>query len=633
MILFLKPYFEVKPWAGKELKNIYDCPDKTGEAWIVSGYKNKSSIVTNGVYKGQTLRHLWQNNPELFGEYPDKEFPLLIKLISSSEKLSVQVHPNDNYAIKKHNQLGKFECWYILPETKAKKVTLGINVKNAIELKDIIDKGILEEFLIEKTINPHDLVIVEPGRVHAIHEDSFVLEVQEASDLTYRIYDYNRLPKRKLHINDSLNVIDYNNDKNFIHSFTKKDDFNNNHFNFKKIFVKKREQYKNIGFQIFYVINGSGMVNEHTISKGDTFITTVGIKNLNFVGDLEIISVIPKPKEKERMKMRKTALITGIVSQDGYYLTELLLKKGYEVHGLVQSQSSLYNSSINVFADNEFFYSHIGDLTDTSNINRILENVKPDEIYHLASQSHIDLSFELPEYTAQVNALGTLRLLDAIKNSEIRTKLFNMSTCYLFSGDSYPQNENTNFDPSSPYAISKLYAYYAVKSYRENYNIFAVNGICYNQISPFSDRGSIAAKVIDTVKKIKEGKKTILLLGNLDAKREWGYAKDYAYAMWSLLQQKQPKDYIVSTGKAYTVREFTTMAYKHIGINIVWNGNGLEEVGIDEKTKEILVKVDSKFIRPNDAKVLVGDSSKLLEDTNFEFKYDLDDLINLMLEN
>ena len=219
MILFLKPYFEIKPWAGNELNKIYDCPEGTGEAWIVSGYKNKSSIVSNGKYKGETLRHLWIKHPELFGDYPDKEFPLLLKLISAKENLSVQVHPNDDYALKKHNSLGKFECWYVLPETKADSVTLGVNVKNSVELKNVIDKGLIENFLINKEIEADDLVIVEPGRVHAIHGDTFVLETQESSDITYRLYDFNRLPKRELHIEDSLNVIDYNNDKNLIHRF------------------------------------------------------------------------------------------------------------------------------------------------------------------------------------------------------------------------------------------------------------------------------------------------------------------------------------------------------------------------------------------------------------------------------
>lgn len=415
MILFLKPYFEIKPWAGEELNKIYDCPDKTGEAWIVSGYKNKSSIITNGKFKGEILRHLWRKHPELFGDYPDKEFPLLLKLISSKDDLSVQVHPNDDYALKKHNSLGKFECWYVLPETTAKTVTLGVNAKNSVELKNIVDKNIIEEFLINKEIHPDDLVIVEPGRVHAIHGDTFVLETQESSDITYRLYDYNREPRRELHIEDSLNVIDYNNEKNLIHHFKDEDTFKNSHFNLYKLNVNGEVKYENKGFEIFYVVSGEGTINSTKIKKGDTFILTAEHSKIEFNGNLEIVAVIPKPKEKERMKMRKVAFITGIISQDGYYLAKLLLEQNYEVHGLIQSMNKYYSSYIYEFDSSENFFVHVGDMTDTSNINRLLENVKPDEIYHFASQSHVDLSFDIPEYTAQVNALGTLRLLDAIR--------------------------------------------------------------------------------------------------------------------------------------------------------------------------------------------------------------------------
>lgn len=632
MILFLKPHFEVKPWAGYELNKIYDCPDNTGEAWIVSGYKNKSSIITNGKYKGETLRHLWQKHPELFGNYPDKEFPLLLKLISSKDNLSVQVHPNDDYALKKHNSLGKFECWYVLPETKAKSVTLGVNVNNSVELQNVIKEGLIEKFLINKEIKSDDLVIVEPGRIHAIHGDTFVLETQESSDITYRLYDYNRLPKRKLHIEDCLNVIDYNNDKNLIHNFKDEDTFKNSHFNLYKLYVKETTKYENKGFEIFYVVSGSGTINNTNIKKGDTFILTAEHSNITFKGNLEIIAVIPKPKEKERMKMRKVALITGIIGQDGYYLTELLLNKNYEVHGIVQSYKHMYASELSKYSSNPNFFIHIGDMTDTSNINRLLENIKPDEIYHLACQSHIEDSFEIPEYTAQVNALGTLRLLDAIKNSEIRTKLFNLSTCYLFSGDEYPQNEQTRFDPKSPYAISKLFAYYSVVNYRDNYNIFAVNGICYNQTSPLKNSSMVSNKITNTVARIKKGEDIILSLGNLDAKREWGHAKDYASAMWLSLQTDTASDYVIATGVAYTVREFVTKTFSKIGIEIEWKNSGLDEIGIDKKTGRKLVEVDPKLLRPYDSKVLYGDATKFIKKTGFRFEYSFDRLLDSLLE-
>ena len=632
MILFLKPYFELKPWAGTELNKIYDCKEGTGEAWIVSGYKNKSSTILNGKYKGETLRHLWRKHPELFGDYPDKEFPLLLKLISAKENLSVQVHPNDDYAIKKNNSLGKFECWYILGETKAKTVTLGVNVKNSIELKSVINQNLLEDFLLNKEIEPDDLVIVEPGRVHAIHGNTFLLETQESSDITYRLYDYNRLPRRELHIEDSLNVINYNNDKKLIHRFKDEDTFKNSHFNLYKLYVSGKKEYQNKGFEIFYVVNGCGTIDNYTLKKGDTFILTAEHSSIVFKGDLEIIAVIPKPKEKDRLKMRKVALITGIIGQDGYYLTKLLLEKNYEVHGMVQSLNQFYSSYMTEFENNENFFIHIGDMTDTSNINRLLENIKPDEIYHFASQSHVDLSFDIPEYTAQVNALGTLRLLDAIKNSEIRTKLFNLSTPYLFSGKIYPQSLDTPFEPITPYAISKQYAHSMVKSYRENYSLYAVNGICYNHTSPHRMSSYVSKKIVDAAKRIKNGEDYVLELGNLSPIREWGNTNDYAYAMWLSLQQDKPTDYIISTGVGYSVREIVEIVYSKIGFKITWSGNGIEEVGVDQNGI-VRIKVSTKFIRPYDPDVLVGDATKFNELTGYVLKSDINALIDEMLED
>lgn len=632
MILFLSPYFESKPWAGNVLQKMFDCQNDAGEAWIVSGYKNKSSIIKNGRYKGQSLRHVWINHPELFGNYPDKEFPLLIKLISSKDNLSVQVHPNDDYALKTKNSLGKFECWYILPETTAKSITLGINVKSSSELKDVIKNNMVEEFLVNKEIKPDDLIVVEPGTVHAIHGDTFLLEVQESSDITYRLYDYNRIPKRELHIDDCLNVIDYNDQKNRIFNFRAEDTFKNSHFNMYKLLVKGNEKYENKGFEIFYIINGSGKVNKTEIKKGDSFILTANSQKIEFEGNLEIMAVIPKPKSKERLKMRKVALVTGVTNQDGYYLTKLLLQKNYEVHGIIQSYSQLSSYYLTEFLDNDNYFTHIGDLTDASNLNRIVEFVKADEIYHLASQSHVDTSFDMPEYTTEVNSLGTLRLLDAIKNSEIRTKMFSLSSPYMFSGETYPQNENTIIDPKSPYAVSKVYSYQIGKCYRENYNLFVTNGICYNHESPLREKSFVAMKIISYAKRIKNGEKVVLELGNLNAIREWGHTSDYAYAMWLSLQQEKPNDYVIATGEAYTVRDFVSLVYKKIGITLKWCGEGLDEVGIDTLTNDVLVKVNLKYIRPNDAKVLVGDSTKFTQDTNFSFKYDIDKLIDSLME-
>ncbi len=637
MILFLKPYFNQKPWAGKELNSIYDCPENTGEAWIVSGYLNKSSIITNGKYKGQTLRWLWINHPELFGDFKDKEFPVLIKLISSSEDLSVQVHPNDDYAIKKHNQLGKYECWYILDETKASDIVLGINAKNALDVLQMLENKTIEEHLIKQAIRPNDLIIVKPGTVHAIKANTFLLEVQESSDITYRLYDYDRLPKRELHIEDSLNVINYNDLRNNIYHFDTEDTLKNEHFNLYKLKVNGDTTYINKGFEIFYVLDGQGQINKTKIKKGDTFILTNEKETFNVSGNLDLIAIIPKPKKRGRLNLRKVALITGIVSQDGYYLTNLLLDKGYEIHGIIQSKNQIYNDLLKEFTNDENIYNkylflHIGDLTDTSNLSRLLESIKPDEIYHLAGQNHVDLSFEIPEYTADVNALGTLRLLDVIKRSEYRTKMFNLSTCQLFDGEIYPQTEDTNFNPSSPYAVSKLYAHQIAKCYRDSYKLYIVNGICYNHESPYRDITFLSKKVCEYIKSLKSGYNKPLKLGNLYSKREWGHAKDYALAMWKSLQIYEPDDFIISTDKSYTVKEFVTLAFKKVRINISWRGDFIDEKAIGDDGN-IYVIVDPTLLRPNDAKVLVGNSTKFRNISSWKPQYNLDKLLDEMLED
>lgn len=635
MILFLKPYFEVKPWAGEELNKIYDCPNNTGEAWICSGYLNKSSVITNGKYRGQTLRHVYLKHPELFDNFDDKEFPLLIKLISSSEDLSVQVHPNDDYALKKHNSLGKFECWYILPETKSKDIVLGINCNNAIELENIIKSNNIENYLIKQEIKSDDLIIVEPGTVHAVKANTFLLEVQEPSDITYRLYDYNREPRRELHIEDSLNVINYNNLNNKVHDFKCEDTLKNDHFNLYKLIVNNKTIYQNKGFEIFYILNGKGTINNTAIKKGDCFILTSDKDDFVIEGNLELIAVIPKKKDKERLRMRKVALITGIVSQDGHYLIDLLLNKDYEIHGLIQSKTQVNNPLISEYTNNDSVYNrrlflHIGDLTDTSNLASLIANIRPDEIYHLAGQNHVDLSFEIPEYTADVNALGTLRLLEAIKRSEYKTKLFNLSTCQLFDGEVYPQNEDTKFNPNSPYAVSKLYAHQIVKAYRDNYKLYAVNGICYNHESPLRENTFLSKKVCEYLKKLKKnGYTKPLKLGNLYAKREWGHAKDYVLAYYLSLQQDRPDDYIISTNKAYTVKEFVELAFSKLGINLTWQGEGIDEVGIANNITYVVI--DKEYLRIGDAKVLVGDSTKFRELTNWSPDYNLDKLIDEML--
>ena len=283
--------------------------------------------------------------------------------------------------------------------------------------------------------------------------------------------------------------------------------------------------------------------------------------------------------------MKKIALITGVTGQDGSYLTEILLRKGYEVHGLVRKSSSFNTKRIDhIIEDKKYadsFFFHYGDLIDPSRLNRLLEKVKPQEIYNLGAQSHVKVSFQIPDYTAQVDALGTLRLLDAIKETNINVKFYQASTSELFGTNiGAPQNEETPFYPRSPYGVAKLYAYWIVVNYREAYNIFACNGILFNHESPRRGKTFVTRKITQAACKISEGLQDVLYLGNLDAKRDWGYAPEFCLGMWKMLQQSNPKDYVLATGKTFSVRQFVEMAFKEVNIEIKWKGSKINEIGL-----------------------------------------------------
>ncbi len=637
MILFLKPYFEQKPWAGNKLNKIYDCPDGTGEAWIISGYNKKSSIIKNGKYKDETLRHVWMKHPELFKGIDDKEFPLLIKIIDAKRDLSVQVHPNDNYALEHHNSLGKFECWYFMNQNEATSCIAGIDANKQLDVKQAIENDTLMTKLMKRDIQNGDLVVIEPGTVHALQAGSFVLEVQESSDITYRLYDYRS--DRPLHIEDSLNVIKYNDNRNPIYPFQTADSFDSKYFKISKSFCDGTLEFDNDKFLLSYCIDGEVIVNGTKVKKGDSFIICSDEKHIKFEGKGRGLIIEPKPKEEGRAKMRKVALITGIVTQDGSYLTEFLLNKNYEVHGLITSKSQLKSEKIKHLVDNEEIYNknlffHLGDLTDTSSLNRLIENVRPDEIYNLASQSHVDVSFELPEYTAQVNSLGTLRLLDAIKQSDLKTKLFNESTSQLYGGNNVDsvQNEETPFNPLNPYATSKLYSHFIVKNYRENYGIYAVNGIMFNHTSQRDDEDFIIKKVTRDVAQIALRKKNKMIVGNIESSRDWGYSTDFIEGMWLSLQQDIPTDYVFATGESHTVKELIEEAFKVIGIRITWNGDGINLKGINDVTGNVLVEVDPKLFRTNDNKFLKGDSTKAKTILGWEPKYKFSDIVKYMVK-
>jgi GDPmannose 4,6-dehydratase len=335
----------------------------------------------------------------------------------------------------------------------------------------------------------------------------------------------------------------------------------------------------------------------------------------------------------------KKALITGITGQDGSYLAELLLEKGYEVHGIIRRASTFNTQRIDhIYQDpheeNVRLKLHYGDMTDSSNLSRLVEKINPDEIYNLAAQSHVGTSFEIPEYTTDVDAMGTLRLLDAIKEAEVECKFYQASTSELYGKvQEVPQTEKTPFYPRSPYAAAKLYAYWIVKNYREAYDLFAVNGILFNHESPRRGKRFVTRKITRAVARITKDKQDKLYLGNMNSKRDWGYAKDYVKMMWMMLQHDTPEDYVIATGETHTVREFVEAAFKHVNIEIEWQGEGVDEKGIDKDTGKVLVEVDPKYFRPTEVDLLIGDPGKAKEELGWEPEVKFKELVQLMVQS
>ena len=334
----------------------------------------------------------------------------------------------------------------------------------------------------------------------------------------------------------------------------------------------------------------------------------------------------------------KKALITGITGQDGSYLAELLLEKGYEIHGIIRRSSSFNTGRIDhiingkKFKDRFFF--HHGDVTDASNLNRLLEQIQPDEIYNLAAQSHVQVSFEIPDYTAQVDALGTLRFLDAIRETQLKTKFYQASTSELFGkAQEVPQTEKTPFYPRSPYGVAKLYGYWIIVNYREAYDLFACNGILFNHESPRRGETFVTRKITRAAGRIKEGIQDTLFLGNLEAKRDWGYAPEYCEGMWRMLQQDKPEDFILATGENHTIREFVELAFKELDIEIDWQGNGINEIGLNIKTGKKLIGIDEKYYRPTEVDQLLGDASKAKQKLDWEAKMPFEELVTIMVQS
>lgn len=337
--------------------------------------------------------------------------------------------------------------------------------------------------------------------------------------------------------------------------------------------------------------------------------------------------------------MSKVALITGITGQDGAYLAEFLLNKGYVVHG-IKRRSSLFNTERidHLYQDPHEkdlrFKLHYGDLTDSTNLIRIIQETQPDEIYNLAAQSHVKVSFETPEYTANSDALGTLRILEAIRilGRIEKTKFYQASTSELYGKvQEIPQTEETPFYPRSPYGVAKLYAFWICKNYREAYNIFACNGILFNHESPLRGETFVTRKITRAAAKYKLGLQKKLFLGNLDAKRDWGHAQDYVEGMWLMLQQDEPEDFVLATGKTITVKEFVEMSFKEVGVELEWSGEGVDEKGTDKATGEVVVEVDPSYFRPTEVDLLIGDATKAKEKLGWEPKRSVEQLCHEMV--
>ena len=337
----------------------------------------------------------------------------------------------------------------------------------------------------------------------------------------------------------------------------------------------------------------------------------------------------------------KIALITGITGQDGAYLAEFLLKKGYEVHG-IKRRASMFNTDRidhlyqDLHENDVRLKLHYGDLTDSTNLIRIIQEVQPDEIYNLAAQSHVQVSFEMPEYTANCDSLGTLRILEAIRILGLieKTKFYQASTSELYGKvQEVPQSETTPFYPRSPYAIAKLYAFWIVKNYREAYGMYACNGILFNHESPIRGETFVTRKITRAVAKISHGLQKKIYLGNLDAKRDWGHAKDYIEGMWLMLQQDIADDFVLATGVSNTVRDFVELSFAEIGVTLKWEGEGVKEKGINITTNEVVVEVDPKYFRPTEVELLIGDPTKANTELGWKHKYDLAALVKDMMQS
>jgi GDPmannose 4,6-dehydratase len=669
--LQFEPIFKEKIWGGGALREKLgkDAPSgvSIGESWEVSGWGDSQTKVSAGEYADMALGDLFALNPEGLagtdaGRGARKSFPLLFKFIDARENLSIQVHPNGRQA-RAHGwgENGKTEAWYVVDAVEGAQIALGFNRHDvtAEEVATAAENGYLEKLLNFVPVKRGDTFFIPAGTVHAILGGVLIYEIQEESNTTLRLYDWKREQpdgaSRKLHIKDALCIINFTENRPLKPepvTIEQNEDYIYELLCHNSKFVLSRYSFARPAkvlfdavdtFRVISTVEGSALIrmgeDNIKLNKGQTVLLPANLRGAALEGEAGTCVL----ETRERMKK---ALITGITGQDGSFLAEFLFEKGYEVHGIMRRSSSFNTERIEHLYLNEWVRDmhhkravnlHYGDMTDSSSLIRILQLIQPDEIYNLAAQSHVKVSFDVPEYTAEADAVGTLRLLEAVRilGLDKKTRIYQASTSELYGKvQEVPQKETTPFYPRSPYGVAKQYGFWITKNYRESYGMFAVNGILFNHESERRGETFVTRKITLAAARIAQGLQEKLYLGNLDAKRDWGYAPDYVECMWLMLQHKEPEDFVIATGEYHSVREFAALAFENAGIKLKWEGKGVDEKGIDAASGNTLIEIDPKYFRPAEVEELLGDPSKAKKLLGWNpRKTSFESLVKIMVEH
>ncbi len=634
------------------------------EYWLLSSLKGDESVVANGPLQGRRVDELIAEFEEpLLGKgNGGNTFPLLIKVIEAEDKLSVQVHPSDYLARKRGLASGKSEMWYVMDAQPEAKLVAGLTAAmTPKEYEQRVAYGSLTEVLRAHKVKQGDVFNIPAGRVHAIGSGITLAEIQQPCDVTYRIYDYQRKDAaghyRDLHLAEAKEAIYYQDteDDVRVHYTQEKNKpvclTRSRHFSTYLYEITEKGTYDLSAYQsavVFVCVEGACTV--HT--EGTEAVALTLGELVLIPSTIHQVTIIPEGKVtllatyKPRKYMKK-AMITGVTGQDGSYLSEFLLEKGYEVHGIIRRSSVDYRERIAHLEGHPHFHLHYADMGDSMSLVKIVGTVRPDEIYNLAAQSHVQVSFDSPEYTADVDAVGVLRILEAVRTNHLENtcRIYQASTSELYGKvEEVPQNENTPFHPYSPYAVAKLYGFWIIKEYREAYGMYCASGILFNHESERRGETFVTRKITLAAARIAQGKQEKVYLGNLDSMRDWGYARDYVECMWLILQQKKAEDFVIATGVQHSVREFCYLAFKHAGIELEFKGEGLNEVGICKATLnpklstlnlegKALVEVSPDFYRPTDVVNLWGDPTKAKAKLGWNpAKTSFEELVKLMVE-